>query len=347
MSRVARSEQYRVGVVGAGEMAELAHIPAVSTLDELTLAYVADVDGDRARTVGRAHGVDAVTVTDAASLPQCDVAVLATPVGVRGEYVEVFGTRETPLLAEKPFAPSLDTHRRFLDRGPSMCCNYTRLFFSSTRQASALVAGDAFGELQRASFAESFVGAQGVSPGSYRLDADLSGGGVLAESGCHLLSQVTRLLAGYDLSITEADVRTHEGLDVEVEASLTATAGDRSVPVDLLVTMVTPTDDRVRLEFEHATVTFDPAAPDATLRVTPEEPTPAGVGPLELAPADEWATAFRQGVYLRWEAFLESLRSSDTDWERESGLAVSRLLTALYGFNGADGTDGADGGDEP
>lgn len=339
MSRVARSEQYRVGIVGAGEMAELAHIPAVSTLDDLTLAYVADVDGDRAESVGRAHDVDAVTVTDAASLPRCDVAVLATPVGVRGDYVETFGTRGTPVLAEKPFAPSLDTHRRFLDRGPSMCCNYTRLFFSSTRQASALVAGDTFGPLQRASFTESFVGAQGVSPGSYRLDADLSGGGVLAESGCHLLSQVARLLAGYDLRVDEADVLRREGLDVEVSASLTATADDRTVPVDLLVTMVTPTDNRVRLTFEHATVTFDPAAPDATLRVEPTGSTTAGVGPLELAPADDWATAFRQGIYLRWESFLRGLESPDTDWERESGLAVSRLLTELYGFDTDRGGD--------
>ena len=42
-----------------------------------------------------------IKIDDISSLPACDIALLATPVGVREKYINEFSKRKIPLFTEK------------------------------------------------------------------------------------------------------------------------------------------------------------------------------------------------------------------------------------------------------
>lgn len=96
-----------VGVIGAGFVAQEYHLPVLSELSETEITYVADIDPEAARDATSPFGSRALGIDDPATLPECDVALLTVPVGYREPYIQEFGTRGTPILSEKPFAPML------------------------------------------------------------------------------------------------------------------------------------------------------------------------------------------------------------------------------------------------
>ncbi|MGM0591650.1 MAG: Gfo/Idh/MocA family protein [Halobacteriota archaeon] len=333
----------RVGIVGAGTICREAHLPVLTNLFEADLAFVADVDGERARRTTRGYAVRGITVSDPEDVPECDACLLAVPVGVRDPYIAELGRRGTAMFTEKPFATDEKTHQRRLSAAGDtpITCNYTRLQFAATQQLRALVASGLFGSLERVSLSHDLVGPTNVSPGSYRLNPRLSGGGILAETGCHAVSQLVSILGGYDLRVASSEFRWADDIEVEVDARLRAVPADQghlpggaeSATVELTLSRVTPCGTHGRLVFEDATVTFDPVAADAN--VTVELPNGAQRSVLAFAPAEDDVTTFLQAFSQEWRTLLRAVRETET-WsderrERETGLAVTSVISDIYG----------------
>lgn len=336
-----------VGVVGAGTIASSCHLPILANTDGVTVAYVADLDERRANRLASSYGARAVGIDldggdGRVVVPSCDVALLAVPVEAREAYVAAFGDRSIPVFAEKPFAPDPGTHRSFEAWCEHISCNYLRLWFSSTRQLRRLVETAPFGRLTGVQFAEGGV----AGPTGRSRAATERGRGMLAEVGCHGLSQLVYVLDDWELTVEDATVAYHDGYDVDVRATLLANHGDRDVDVSFEMTRVRPLDTTLRLEFEHATVEVDPEAPDGAVRLAGEaggaRPEPAG---LELAfRSDErHATTFAQAAALRWREFLDEVREGSTPTGAPTTLPeVTRLVADIQSM--AEGTAAGDDG---
>lgn len=321
------TETYDVGVVGAGTIASSTHLPVLANADRASLRFVADVDRGQVKPLARSYGIEGVTTDDPADLPSCDVAVLATPVGVREPYVEEFGRRGTPVFAEKPFAPDLETHDAFVDAVETVSCNYLRLTFGATRTLRRIVQSGVFGDVERVELSEGgIVGATGRGQGDYQTDADLGRGGILMERGSHVFSQLVSVLDASTVDVVSSTITVDEGYDVDVTAEFEATVDDRSVPVTFDLTRIRPVAHEFRVVFENATAAVDIDSPDAEVIVS-RDGTEVG----RISPDDRWASTFAQSASLRWRQFCSKLGPDDEYPEDvATGRDVTRLIETIY-----------------
>lgn len=325
---------YDIGVVGAGKIASSTHLPVLANAERANLQYVADVDGDQVKSLARSYGIDAVVIDDPGSLPECDIALLATPVGVRSGYIEEFVRRGTPVFSEKPFAPDTATHDEFVDTVNTVSCNYLRLCFGATRKLREVVANDVFGSVQRVELSEGgIVGATGRSQDTYQTDSSLSGGGVLVERGSHMVSQLVYVLDQAQIDIDDASITSDEGYDVDVNATLTAATETREIPVDFNLSRIRALSNQLDVAFENATVSIPIDEPDGQLTVSQDGETICTVKPDE-----RWAQTFAQSAYLRWRQFFSKL-GPDSEYSETiaTGREVTQLIEDLY--NTAEVTD--------
>jgi predicted dehydrogenase len=99
----------RVGLIGCGSIARMAHLPAMNTLsDRVTLVATADVSEPAARDAAAPWG--AAVHTDGYELvrrPDIDMIMIATPEGAHREWTEAAAAAGKHVLCEKPMAPTL------------------------------------------------------------------------------------------------------------------------------------------------------------------------------------------------------------------------------------------------
>lgn len=313
-----------VGVVGAGGIAQMAHLPILSNIDDVELTYVADIDADRAKRVALEYDTDAVGLSEPLDLPHSDAVLLAIPVGVRGDYYDVFADREVDIFSEKPFARDIDEHDEWTANTRNVIANYMRTEYSTTRQLRQIVDYQLFGTVKSVTLTESYVGSTGISSGHYRTDRSLSGGGVLAERGGHTLSQLMHMLDSYRITLSDCEFVMDGELDVSINAHLNDPK--RDIEIDYRATRIERTETQLELQCENATVSVDHT--DAEDQIT-VEPTSDASDQLEIAPDERWATSWSGGIYLRWRRFLDGAvndNKKDLGTERQ----VTSMIKKLY-----------------
>ena len=313
-----------VGVIGAGGIAQMAHLPILSNIDDVELTYVADIDTDRAKRVAFEYDTDAVNLSKSLNLPHSDAVLLAIPVGVRGDYYDVFADRDVDIFSEKPFARDVEEHDEWAANARNVIANYMRTEYSTTRQLRQIVDHELFGSINSMTLIESYVGATGISSGHYRTDRSLSGGGVLAERGGHTLSQLIHVLDSDRITLSDCEFVMDGELDVSINAHLNDLKHD--IGIDYHATRIEQTETKLELQCENATVSVDHT--DAEDQIT-VEPTSNTSEQLEIASDERWATSWSGGIYLRWRRFLDGAvhtGKKDLGTERQ----VTSMIEKLY-----------------
>ena len=322
----ASGDQMEVGVIGAGKITERTHIPILLEYSKTVVKYVADIDIDRASKLAKICRCDAIEVgNDIKNLPECDIVLLAIPVGVRRPYIEEFSRRKTPIFAEKPFAKNIEDHREFVELNDKMICNYMRTWFSSTKQIKGVVDSEVFGPLKSVRIQEGLVNSLGIGKKHYRNDIGLAGGGVLMESGCHTISQIVEILEGYDITVKKSDIIWKDELDVAIEAVMVASK-DSNVKIEYQASRVESLESEAEFEFQNARVRFDHTGSNGKLRVYKN----GFEVPLVIEPGD-YATSFGEGVFLKWAEFVQQIWSdAEMNTDQMTGMKVTDIITGIY-----------------
>jgi predicted dehydrogenase len=322
------TNKFEIGVIGAGHIASTIHLPLLSCLEIASVKYVADVrHPGKLASYYKTVGIE--IRDDLTLLPDCDVVLLATPVGVRERYIREFSKRGTAIFSEKPFAVDLESHKRCLELTDRVTCNYMRTCYSSIRQLKAIVSSEIFGKLKAVYVSEGGIqGATGIEKEHYRTNVKLSGGGVLMETGCHTLSQLTYVLEDYEVSVYDAELIWQGDLDVHAKAHLHV-SGDKEFDIKLEIGSAKPLKNVCLFAFDNTIVEFDHTDPNSTLRLVPVNNT--GRVTLEVTPNSVWARTPNQAHYLKWRAFLEKLlRKEDIDTKSETSVDTTRIMTEIY-----------------
>ena len=102
--------RFRVGLVGAGNVVESYHLPALGNLPNVELVWVCDRDRDRAESLSRTFGITA-TYTSVEECPDVDLVLVGIPVGARRLVLDVVTAQRWHALCEKPFAATLADHK--------------------------------------------------------------------------------------------------------------------------------------------------------------------------------------------------------------------------------------------
>jgi predicted dehydrogenase len=103
-----RDDDVRVGIVGAGGVGER-HARVLSSLPGVTVAGIADLDGERAGGLAAAVGAEAFPGAEPLVDSGIDALYVCTPPFARGAAERLAVDRGLPLFVEKPLAADLAT----------------------------------------------------------------------------------------------------------------------------------------------------------------------------------------------------------------------------------------------
>lgn len=298
-----------IGVIGAGHVAKVYHLPILDALPNVTISFIADIDGSRANQLANSFESEGEKIEDAGSLPECDAVLLAIPVVSRGEYLAEFGEREVPIFCEKPFAIDLQTHRDYLNRADRILCNYMRTLYGTVQQVHEIIHSEIFGRPRRVEITEERLGASNKPPNHYQNDPE-RGGGILLETGVHSLSQLLYLFPDHDWVVESAKVHLSRGLDVDVQANIEFLGEAFDIPISYQLSMVNPIGTQVRVLFERVELRFDPADPGAPVTIRAVD---RSMSPFSLAMSNDWPTTLHQAMFLRWKQFIHIANGGESD----------------------------------
>ena len=90
-------------------------------MEDVKIEFLADTRNPT--TLAESYDTMPIHIDDVSSLPECDLALLAIPVGVKEDYVKEFSKRGCYIFTEKPFALNLETHQSFLNLTDKITCN--------------------------------------------------------------------------------------------------------------------------------------------------------------------------------------------------------------------------------
>jgi predicted dehydrogenase len=179
----------KIGVVGAGAIAQLAHLPVLTKMRGASVQAVCDNDRPKARALADRFGIpDVVTdIEDLLELEEIDAVVIATPNHLHGPHVLSALAAKRHVLCERPLSLSARGVERILsaaaraDRTVAVANNHR--FRTDVQALSRFMQG---GELGR------ITGMRGgiyrlKRPEGWRLRRAEAGGGAFLDHGLPLL----------------------------------------------------------------------------------------------------------------------------------------------------------------
>lgn len=200
---MATADVVRVGVVGCGSVAEVAHFPALRRNRSVCLAAVCDVDEARAQDAARRWGAgswypEAGEMFSAGGL---DAVVIASPNYLHRDHAVAAAGAGLHMLVEKPLAVTRDEAREIvaacIDAVVKLMVGCDRRFWTHNQWAKQLITDGVIGEplLARGSLHEHWRDYQGkVALTDFRRDRARSGGAALPDLGAHAIDLLTWLV---------------------------------------------------------------------------------------------------------------------------------------------------------
>lgn len=200
-----------------------------------------------------------------------------------------------------------------------------KIYYNSTRQIKEIIDSGTFGNLRRVSITEGgIVGKTNRGKDTYQADPTLSGGGILMETACHTLSQLTSIFN--DIAVKEANVAWEDNFDVEAKAVFDVSAKN-SFSIDYYITMIKPVEIGATFFFDNAKISFDHTIPNSELVISGYDSDNRFI----LNKETRYASTANQAYYLKWKSFLDKINSNNAfDKEFETSIKTTELITDIY-----------------
>jgi len=269
-------------------------------------------------------------------LPDCDVALIATPVHSREQYLMELARRKVPVFVEKPFAITAVQHRRFMKvfGDTPIACGYMRRTYASIRSLRQIIAENWFGPVLRICYAE---GARASKTGFGESTLDLSykqGGGVLRDLGCHGIDAIGFITNADRFVINRAEIawdsETDRHVDCQFDAICSSDDATKRYPVDFTVSWLADQPNQLVVEFERTIVTCG-TKPDAELAVK----STVNMESVSFDLHTKGARSSYQSFFLEWEAFLDSVREGHAgEMAAAKCIWTTEVIEAIYQTGG-------------
>lgn len=319
----------RVGIVGAGQIVENAHLPVLLSLPGVEVCWLSDTNLRRAGVLARMYGVPQRRTDELPSLIDgVDVCLLATPVGVRGPYLDLCAERGKAVLSEKPFATSEDALQSQCSRFPphALGVSFQRRFYASIRALQSIVEHQVFGSLESISFAIGGFDLKSGGPTRYLGDARLAGGGVVMELGVHVLDQLLLVARASDVEVESVRAIVHQGMDSDAIISATLQCDHGPVRVFGEMTRLRPLENRIELTFDRAKVRLG-IGPDSPLNVIARDDEAV----LHVDTQTGGAVTVAQAFVWLWTSFVRGLHSGEiTLASASTSVLTARWVDRIY-----------------
>ena len=192
----------RMGVVGCGSIAEIAHLPSITQRKEARLVAVCDLDDNQAKTTAakwgaERHFTDYRAMFENANL---DGVVIATPNNSHRNIAISAAGAGVHVVVEKPLAvtntEAWDIVNACKEAGVKLMVGCDRRFWTHNQWTKQLITEGIIGNLlmSRGSLHEHWYNYQNhVARTEFRLDCKVAGGAALNDTGAHVIDLLTWL----------------------------------------------------------------------------------------------------------------------------------------------------------
>jgi predicted dehydrogenase len=194
--------QVRMGVLGCGSIAEIAHFPSIAKTPGLVLQSVCDVNEKTVKTAkekwkAKKHYTDYKEMFAAGDL---DAVIIATPNNVHRNQAVAAARAKIHIVVEKPLAitntEAWDIVNECNKQGVKLMVGCDRRFWTHNQWAKKLVEDGIIGNvlMSRASLHEHWHNYQNhVAFTKFRLDCAVAGGAAISDTGAHAIDLLTWL----------------------------------------------------------------------------------------------------------------------------------------------------------
>ncbi len=318
----------RIGVIGVGAIAQVAHLPTLARLRGAQLVALCDNDGPKARALAERFGVPDVftDIDEMLEFDELDAVVIATPSHLHEPHVLSAIAAKVDVFCERPLALSARGIERILaasargNRKVAVANNHR--FRSDVQALAAFLRGGELGKLG------------GVRTGSYqskraaegwRLRRVESGGGVFMEQGFAMLDLALWLADFPEPVRVSAHMERGRGASA-VEDSMLAVlecAQGKTIVIDVNWA-VTSQEDRWWFDVlaTRGSAQLNPFRVVKALNATPADVTPRGAAVRESTVSQSYRAELAHFVaVLREEASYEPPADQ---------VVVHRIAEAIY-----------------
>ena len=184
----------KIGVIGGGAIAQEAHLPAYSKLNDVEIVGIADVNEKAARSTAKKYHCKAYAdYTKLLDENKLDAISVCTPPFTRLEIIKRVAEKGVSILCEKPLAESyshaVEIHKIIENSGIQFMMGFTLRFDNWYKEASQKVAEGKLGDVVflRGVYVDTFP------QYSWILNKDMPGG-VMMDKGSHAIDMATWLL---------------------------------------------------------------------------------------------------------------------------------------------------------
>jgi len=296
----------RIGLVGAGAVVRTLHAPLLKQFADVSVQWVYDQRLHAAREIAEAFGIPAAS-DDLSRCADVDAVLIAIPVGAREQAWARAADRGWHVLCEKPAARTtaeLDSIlRRMEEAGRVVAFALMRRFYDGTMTLRDLIAVRAFGDPL-----EIWAGEGSTQPRTgrggdwYQLNKTLSGGGVLIETGSHLLDQMMIVSGATGCRLENYAQRAWtDGLEFDARAAGQLRVAGKELPFSAVVSRSVDVCNGLFVRYPRIVLSLPPG-PAAEVELLEERHR--AIGRVRGAGARTSFQAFRD----EWRDFLRRCR---------------------------------------
>jgi len=344
----------RVGAIGAGAIARLSHLPAISSIPGLEVAAIADPSVERAQDLASQYGATGyVGYKEMFDNENLDVALVAIPNHLHRQAIEEAAVRGIHVMCEKPLAHNLVDAQAALEAcdkaGVQMQVGFNQRFWEPTQISKRALDAGVIGDVQ--AFRSVYSEAWNVYPAAtnYRYDLQQSGGASIIDLGVHridlaryLIGDIVEVCATMDHRVIPHAADDNVFLLVRFASGATGVINsDRFSPQVSATTDLYGPNGTIHISTETSN-------PFASVPLAISSTLPKDALPEEISQADwptAWWNAYEPGTWLEfrpprtnpyvseWVAFEESIRSgipSDVVPTGIDGVRAQEIVTAAY-----------------
>lgn len=326
------AEIFRIGIVGAGSVSDGYHAPVLAQFPGVRVEWVCDKDSAKAKSFAKKHGIP-VSGSDLETLSDVDAVLVAIPVGLRSQTLETAFRRGWHAFVEKPFAATLKEHDAILAAaraaGVQVGVGLMRRFYRPTLIARDLLRRNAFGPLKEVWAAEGGpMRGSGRGDDWYQNDPSAARGGVLIETGSHLIDQALFMVDAVSFQDLRGRLAVVEGLDLDSRIGMRVLRRGQADAFEfrLMLSRLSEVCAGIHLVFENATVRVGLGSD----------------GHVDLVDVDfrrlcrldvpiRFASGVYQAFFLEWEGFIEQCRSGvSSEVDASTARLGTRIIEEAY-----------------
>lgn len=333
------SEPLRVGVVGAGAVLQVAHLPVLKKLKAVQVAALCDADRPKARALASRFGIPTVydDIEDLLEHEELDALLVCTPNHLHEPHIQAGLAAGLHVLSEKPLALRAASAQRLIkaaertDRVLMVGMNHR--YRPDVQTLRSFIQGGELGELDSVRAAW-YMARPARAPLGWRQRKEESGGGVMFDLGLTMID-LALWIAGNPTptrvsgSLAPAS-RAERGVD-QSGSALVLTEGGPSIYVDVTWRHIGEGEFfGAGVRGSRGTASLNPLTVWKEMHGVPHDVSPTGSTSREAA----YAASFR----AQWAHFLAATRGEVAPPSLQEQVTVLKVVEAIY-RSAADGRD--------